>query len=120
MKGYDDAEYHEKPEVFPQYNQRWYNPEYVRFHLEMHKEVITWLKLKPGDTLLDAGCGPGFHSVDFARRGLRVEGVELRPERVAEANQHAEAAGVADNLRFTQGDLTQLDYPDASFQSIFC
>ncbi|HJN73258.1 MAG TPA: methyltransferase domain-containing protein [Myxococcota bacterium] len=38
------------------------------------------LELRPGDPLLDVGCGGGRHSILLQERGLAVTGVDLAPE----------------------------------------
>ena len=52
------------------------------------------LMLKPGMRLLDVGCGTGRHSIEFARRGYRVTGVDLSEDMLARAKQKAQLAEV--------------------------
>jgi SAM-dependent methyltransferase len=40
------------------------------------KWLIENLALKPGDSILDLGCGPGLYATRFARAGLQVTGVD--------------------------------------------
>ena len=39
--------------------------------------LLDALRLEPGDRLLDVGCGPGRHSLAFARGGVRVDGIDI-------------------------------------------
>ena len=39
--------------------------------------VVESLGLKPGDRVLDVGCGPGRHAHEMARRGIAVHGVDI-------------------------------------------
>lgn len=39
--------------------------------------VVEALDLKPGDRVLDVGCGPGRHAHELARRGMVVHGVDI-------------------------------------------
>jgi cyclopropane fatty-acyl-phospholipid synthase-like methyltransferase len=50
--------------------------------------VPTMLKLmggKPGDIVLDAGCGPGLHTIRAVKFGCRVTAVDLSTAMLAEA-----------------------------------
>ena len=41
--------------------------------------VVSALGIEPGAAVLDLCCGMGRHSVELARRGYRVTGVDRRP-----------------------------------------
>ena len=62
---------------------------------------------------LDAGCGTGFLSLELARRGHRVTGVDFAPAMIALAAKKAAAEGVA--VRFEQADAENLPLPAAGF-----
>jgi predicted RNA methylase len=58
------------------------------------------------DLVYDLGCGDGRIAVMAAtRHGARAVGVDLDPARIDEARRRARRAGVADRVRFVQGDL---------------
>ena len=48
--------------------------------------LVDALALGPGARVLDAGCGPGRHSLSLARRGIDVVGVDLSPDFIALAS----------------------------------
>jgi ubiquinone/menaquinone biosynthesis C-methylase UbiE len=75
--------------------------------------------LRPGQALLDAGCGPGTITADFALLVSpgEVVGMDAAEEVVAQARAHAEGLGLT-NLRFEVGDLFALGYPDGSFDVV--
>ena len=72
----------------------------------------------PGSHILDAGCGVGAHTQRLARRGFRVTGVDLSAHVVSQARERAARAGVADRVTIERADLTELPFPDASFDGI--
>ena len=53
------------------------------------------LEMKPGMRLLDVGMGPGRHSLELAKLGLQVVGVDLSPEFVEFARTRASEEGVS-------------------------
>lgn len=79
--------------------------------------LVQELGLQPGDTVLDAGCGPGRHSLAFARRGLRVTGVDLSPDFVELARRAA--ADEALDVEFRVADVRALVF-DAQFDAVVC
>src|SRR5271170_4070966 len=54
--------------------------------------VTRTLDLKPGASVLDLCCGQGRHSVQLAKRGFKVTGLDLNPDYVKLARQAAQAA----------------------------
>jgi ubiquinone/menaquinone biosynthesis C-methylase UbiE len=76
--------------------------------------------LEPGSRVLDVGTGPGRVPIAIATAAphLRVEGLDLLPEMVEHARRSAAAAGLADRVAFTVGDVAALPYPDASFDLV--
>jgi ubiquinone/menaquinone biosynthesis C-methylase UbiE len=69
-------------------------------------------RLPAGDRVLDACCGTGALSLQLARAGRRVVGVDLSPRHIEWARSHAEQAGLGpDRLRFELGDVAQLEPP---------
>ena len=39
--------------------------------------IVSSLNLKPGDRVLDVGCGPGRHAIELANRGIRCHGIDI-------------------------------------------
>ena len=54
------------------------------------KWMIKTLGLKPGDSILDLGCGPGLYASRFARAGLQVTGVDYSRRSIEYAKNYAE------------------------------
>ncbi len=70
-----------------------------------------------GSLVLDAGCGVGRHALGLARRGYVVEGVDLSPRLIDEAQQVADEEGLA--VSFRVGDILELP-PDGRFGGLLC
>ncbi len=66
--------------------------------------VIKELNLQPGAKILDMGCGTCRHSVELARRGYAMTGVDLSEGMLAQARKAAAEAGVT--LDLIQADAT--------------
>lgn len=62
-------------------------------------------------TVLDLCCGPGRHSVAFARQGLRVTGVDKSPFLLDKAHQWSAKEGI--NVEWVQADMREFTRPDA-------
>ena len=75
----------------------------IRFLLDL-------LALKPGDRVLDVGCGPGRHSVPLAEAGLAVTGVDVSQRFLDVAAQSARDAGVP--AAFFLVDARQMPFDD--------
>jgi len=72
------------------------------------------LRLKPGQRLLDIGCGWGGLALHAARHyGVDVTGITLSQPQVELANQRIESAGVADRCRVLLRDYRELGEPGA-------
>lgn len=85
---------------------------------ESGEEVVESLGVKPGMDVLDLGCGDGTTALPAAQRGANVLGVDIAENLVAAGNARAEAAGL-DNLRFKEGDASNLEgVGDESFDLV--
>jgi len=79
--------------------------------------IIEELKLKPGASILDIGCGTGRHSIEFAKRGYKVTGVDLSPGMLAEAKSSADKIGV--QVEWIQTDAAQFE-ADKQYDAAIC
>jgi len=82
------------------------------------EELVESLGIRRGMDVLDLGCGDGTTALPAAQRGARVLGVDIAENLVAAGNARATAASL-DNLRFQQGDASDLrDLGDESFDLV--
>jgi SAM-dependent methyltransferase len=80
------------------------------------------LEVRPGDTVLDAGCGEGRHCFGALEHGARVVGLDLdlaslRPA-VGGLRKRGEELGSLGAM--IQGDTFRLPFRDESFDKVIC
>lgn len=79
-------------------------------------DLLARLDLKPGDKLLDLGCGAGVISEYISdRTGAMVTGIDYAASAIAAAT--ARTGGKRSRLNFLQADLSALDLPAESFDA---
>ena len=74
-------------------------------------------ELKPGEIVLDVGCGAGLDSLLAARAvgpSGHVTGLDLLEEMCERGRTHAREAGVDAWTKFVQGEMEDIPLPDAS------
>lgn len=78
--------------------------------------------IKPGDNVLDVGCGTGTLALRLLRKGAHVTGIDMSAFMIETAKKHAEREGLAANLTVFQDSVTQLRKHAApeSFDAIVC
>jgi SAM-dependent methyltransferase len=79
---------------------------YVPTPPEVVDAMVKLAGVRSGDVVYDLGCGDGRIVIAAVRiRGVRGVCVDIDPERIHESRQNAQIAGVADRIRFVQGNL---------------
>lgn len=91
-----------KPEV-------WFSPDDMRY---VTTKEITFIEkamgLASGSAILDVGCGTGRHSLEAARRGHNVTGVDISGKLISKASSQARVEGL--KIDFRIGDMRTLDF----------
>lgn len=73
---------------------------YARFELTLQECGVL-----SGKSVIDVGCGPGRYSVELARRGAKVKGIDFAERMIEKAKGLAESVGVGQNCRFEVCDF---------------
>jgi 2-polyprenyl-3-methyl-5-hydroxy-6-metoxy-1,4-benzoquinol methylase len=76
--------------------------------------------LPPGGHILEVGCGTGRHTVELARRGYRVTGIDQSQGMLDEATAAARQAGVAAAVEWVRADVTEFRWPGQRFDAAIC
>jgi SAM-dependent methyltransferase len=77
------------------------------------------LGLQAGCSILDVGCGPGRHSLELARRGYRVTGLDISETFVEIARSSARGEGL--DVDFVRHDARDLPAQwKAGFDAVIC
>ena len=103
-------------------------PAWIRLQAALEREVaplgeraIAALAPRPGERLIDVGCGCGHATLALARavgpQGF-VLGADISAPMLAVARDHAAAANLA-NVRFTEADAQTFDFGGEKFDGIF-
>ena len=74
--------------------------------------------IPPAAQVLEVAPGPGFLSIELAKRGLPVRAVDISPTFVEIARRNAAAEGV--DVRFELGNAAALPLQDASVDFVVC
>lgn len=87
---------------------------------EVVDAMLKVANVKKGDVLYDLGSGDGRIVVTAAKRfGVRGVGIDIDPERIAEARENARKAGVEHLVQFMQADLFQTDIGKATVVTLY-
>ena len=77
--------------------------------------IVETLALEPPASVLDLACGHGRHSLELARRGYEVTGLDLSEAALRVARDAARDAGL--DVTFVHADMRELD-SEAQFDAV--
>lgn len=101
---------------------QWYEELFKDYANKYDKEVYTQGTLGEVDfiekeidfnkslRILDIGCGTGRHSIELAKRGYSVRGIDLSLDQLSKAKEKAKTQGV--HVVFEQRDARDFSYPN--------
>ncbi len=86
----------------------------------MNRALARQVGLRPGQRVLDTGCGVGGSAIWLAKTyGCEVIGITPVASQVLRARRFAAAHRVADRVRFDQQDYTGTTFPAAGFDVVW-
>src|SRR5579872_536148 len=93
--------------TFPVWDAKLYNDKHS-FVWEKAKGVMELLAAKPGERILDIGCGTGHLTAEITSKGALVTGVDQSPAMIAEAKE-----------KYPEIEFAVMDASAMTFQSEF-
>ncbi|QQE81483.1 class I SAM-dependent methyltransferase [Alicyclobacillus sp. SO9] len=99
---------------------KWYDKNSRKSRLqEMHRYAdLVETHTDAGSAVLEVAPGPGYLSIELARRGYLVSGIEISADFVEIEKRNAQEANVAVN--FEQGNASALPQQDGTFDFVVC
>lgn len=106
--------------VFAQAPARTPDVPFVPTSQELVVQMLKLANVTKDDTVYDLGCGDGRIVITAAKQfGAHSVGVDINPERIKEANENARKAGVADKVKFVEGDLFTAEIRPATVVTLY-
>ena len=78
------------------------------------KEIVSAL-IEPGDDVLECACGTGLLSAVIAQKSGRLTATDFSKKMLKKAEKNCAALH---NISFSQADITNLSFPDNSFDKV--
>ena len=94
--------------------ENWWNEEFTEFLAET-------LRPRPGNRILDVGCGEGLAEVAIGRlhiSQIRLVGIDLSPAKVVQARR--ETSSHNQRVGFAAADACRLPFVSGAFDSLYC
>ena len=103
--------WHEDDSFWEIWGSQMFTPQKIADAVEEMDKVIKLLDIQPGSNILDLCCGIGRHSLELARRGYQVTGVDRTQGYLDKARKQAKEEGL--DIEFVQGDMRLFSRPGA-------
>lgn len=79
--------------------------------------LVHFSGVRPGQNVLDVGCGSGVVAITARRAGVAVTGMDLTPALLALAKENVTIAGL-DDIVWQEGDVENLPFADGEFDVV--
>jgi SAM-dependent methyltransferase len=87
---------------------------------EAVQAMLKLANIQKTDVVYDLGCGDGRIVIAAAKDfGAHAVGIDIDPQRIAEARENARKAGVENLVRFEENDLFEADIHEATAVTLF-
>jgi len=86
-------------------------------HLAIKLEIENIAKfIKPGQTVLDAGCSNGYSTIEqFRKKRIDITGIDFTPQMIRLAKKRLKENKISKGIKFETGDVKKLRFPDNTF-----
>ncbi|HSW50883.1 MAG TPA: class I SAM-dependent methyltransferase [Bryobacteraceae bacterium] len=93
---------------------------YVPTPQDVVDAMLKMAEVRSGDVVYDLGCGDGRVVVTAAKQyGVRGVGIDINPERIAEARENVQKNGVGNRITLRNEDLFEADIKEASVVTLY-
>jgi cyclopropane fatty-acyl-phospholipid synthase-like methyltransferase len=83
------------------------------------EQLFHWAQFQPGETVLELAASFGHSAIALAKQyGVRVVGIEKKPESVARARANIQAAGLEEQVQVIEGDIFHLEQIPGQFDYV--
>jgi SAM-dependent methyltransferase len=83
---------------------------------QREKEILDrYVRIRPGDLVLDVACGPGRWVIEYSRSGAEVVALDISTKMIKAASQK-----IKNNVEFVVGDAEQLPFREDTFSVVNC
>jgi len=94
---------------------------YVPTPQNVVEAMLKMAGVKQGDVVYDLGSGDGRIPITAVQKfgAARAIGIDIDPQRIKEATENAQKAGVSDKVQFLNQDLFTSEFKDASVITLY-
>jgi SAM-dependent methyltransferase len=115
MQKRNEKPWHEKDDFWQTWAPVIFTNERMQLAKQEVDQILLLLQLQPGSSICDLCCGVGRHSLELARRGFQVTGVDRTPRYLQQAKRKASAERL--DIQFVEHDMRRFCRPD-SFDAV--
>lgn len=102
---------------FDHYSSKYMDEVFTKDTINEVNFLVEELRLQEGDSIIDIGCGTGRHSIELAKRGFKVTGIDISKGMLKEAEKTALKEKV--DVRFIKANAVEFR-SDEKFDAAVC